>query len=456
MKTKLFSLLFLMLLIAVSGNLYSQHVLAHSTFPHPVVKTITRESVYPSTISYVETSQKHYFAYVDSTKWMTCCEIDSRINVRDFCIKDDTVFFCGVFDSLGSRGMWGWFRVDDLMAGSLLCRTYSQFVCGSHEVDTLHSIVVYDVQNERHIATVGTAVSGTDTRGCAIEISPSSAVMGGWCFTIGITPVQSQEKINQVCVTDNYVITSGPATSASGFEVYRRHPKSDIFQTGGPQDEYWFFPASHSFFGHRITQDFRITHLKDDLVGSAFRIYTSGNSGVLVFVHDMATLTNGAVATLFACYGPTYSTQPMNVCGLKYDVSNNSLVLLMNGDSYSSPLGGPGSIVAEIPYVAAYNPSVTIHTLQNIILHSLDLYNGGHSLLCSGSDVTNANDMRFFVQPLAMGAICALSNTIYGQTDSFITKWDPSPFTKDKVTFICCNRRIPGKEFFAVPLDCRH
>ena len=127
-----------------------QHAMTAAQYPSDIVTTIIKEYNYPATVSYVETIDKHYFAFADASMSIINCEIDPQIFVNDFVIHDEMVYFCGIDNSNGTNGVWGWFKIQDLIAGNLVYETYSKFECNSFQVDSLHKIVAYN-DNGKHI-----------------------------------------------------------------------------------------------------------------------------------------------------------------------------------------------------------------------------------------------------------------------------------------------------------------
>ena len=417
-------------------SLSAQETITQTTYPDDIVKTIIKEYSFPATVSYVETKEHHYFAFADQSMAVINCEIDPDIFVRDFTILDDNVYFCGIRDGKQSNGIWGWFEISDLQNSNLTYDTYENFACGKHIVDTLHRIVAYVENDTLHIVTVGTTNEGATTDGCTIDITPNPNGGPAWMYTIGVTPDESIERINRICVTDNYVITSGPATNAADHEVYRIHRKNNLFATGGPQDEIWMFVISTFFPYKHNTENYEITHIKDDIVGMAIQTYNIGyysnhEPGLLVMGYDMTTLSIGTFTTLYPHYYQTNSYK-LNINGFKYDDNTDNMILLMNGNL----LSGSISVVAEIPLLSN---NVTTNTLHDQCLTSLDLYNFNNNFLSQGFDISQPNVSTYFTKPIGTTGFCSIKDVYRTNWFEFMTKWELWPYTVCVDEFDCIN-----------------
>ena len=80
-----------------------QHAVTQAVYPNDVERTIVREYVYPSTVSYVETAVEHYFAYADASLNVINCEFSHDISVTDMVLHDKFAYFCG-YNSISGPG----------------------------------------------------------------------------------------------------------------------------------------------------------------------------------------------------------------------------------------------------------------------------------------------------------------------------------------------------------------
>lgn len=437
MKKNIF---FFFVLTALLHSVKGQNAVTQAPYHTDIVKTIVKEFDYPATISYVETKTEHYFAFADQSMTVTNCEIDADIFVRDFVVIDNKVYFCGFRDGKSTSGIWGFFDIIGLQNANLSYEVYENFACNKEFVDTLHRLTVYtDNADIRHIVTVGTISGGNPSNGCIIDITPNTSGGTAWTYNIGVTPTYSGERINRICVTDNLIVTSGPAAMHSNLDVYRVYDRNNLFMPGGPQDEIWYFPLSSLHQYDHNPENYEITHINNDIVAMAIQIQDisyyyplQAHYGILVMAYDMSALSNGSISTLYSHYASTL-TDKLNVESLKYTQTNNELLLLLNGNT-PIPFYGTHSIVAEIPLLTT---TVTSSILTNQNLTSLDNYNSHQSFVCHGFDNTQPNEATYFTQPINTSPVCATQYIQIVTAPDFITKWDPMPLTLCQEKFDC-------------------
>ncbi|MBR4177674.1 MAG: hypothetical protein IKP34_04110 [Bacteroidales bacterium] len=432
---KKYFLLLFMLLTAFNDLCFCQNAITQAAYPHNIVKTIVREYVYPATVSYVETEKSHYFAYADQSMTVINCEIDNNFFVNDFVIFDDRVYFCGLKNGNNPVGIWGYFDIVNLKHGNLTYNIYENFVCGNNYVDTLHRIVAYEYLRHnipdvsKHIVVVGTVTDGNRTNGCTIDITPNLSGSTMWNYTIGVTPDVTGERINRICVTDNLVVTAGPATIYSDFDVYRIHDKHNLFATGGPQDEIWHFPLSSVNQYDHNAENYEITHINGDTIATAIQIFDIDtehyNFGILELAYDMSSLTNGMINTVYEHYVNTQFEKYL-VEGLRYDNRRRKLILLLYGKIPNSLPSFKGGIVAEIPLQSI---NVSLSLLPKNKLMSLDLYNSQNNILCQGLDITQPLVTTYFTQPISASSVCSTPDTYISTDPDFITKSYQATYT---------------------------
>lgn len=441
MKKKFFIPLLCLIMTASVTSLSAQQAITKAQFPYDITKTIVKEYIFPSTVSYVETKGVHYFAFADASMNVFYQEFDKNIFVQDFKIFKEFVYFCGYDKTNGCQGVWGYFKVLDLKTSNAPYNTYSSFNCSKHTVDTLHSIVVYSIQSSINIVTVGTTTDGGSVKnGCTIHITPSTSGIYNWDYTIGVTPDATDERIKYLCETDNLIVSAGSSSLFSDMETYRVHKKSDIFSVTGQQDDIWYFAYSTAYPYLRNTDKFAITHTMGDNMAMAFqskKILPSPTDCILLYEYDMSTLTNGTSSTLNPLAVST-STYPFEVEGLVYSSNSNSLSLLMTGHLPFSPLNGYGSIVAEITPGTTY---ANLHGLKDIELHSIDNYNYKQNFVCLGTDLNDYKNATFYTQPLNTSINCTDNAYIFGVDPIFLTKMHTYPYKLCSDSFNCNQKK---------------
>lgn len=419
-----------------------QHVITRSPYPNNVIKTIIKEYNFPSTISYVETIHNHYFSFSDTNMSIVNCEIDKNLFICDFILLKDEVYFCGYDNNAQTVGIWGKFDINGLINGNLTYELYDNFVCGQTYADTLNSLVVYDKQGTTTFVVVGSVNDGTSIpRGCTIEITPSTVGTYAWNYAMGVTPDDRMENIKHVCLTDNFIITSGHTNWTSSFEVYRRHLRNNIFAAGGPQDQYWTFPTSNNPRYVHYYYPYAITHIGGDTIVAVLSYENISapphQYGLIVKTYDMSNPVMGVTSSHFVFNQNTY-TELLSVHGLKYDKLNKSIVLLLYGTIPLNP--NTVSIISEIPITSTTPTPYRMHYSDLFKLTSIDLYNNSQSIVCQGYNVNNNSLVHFYTQPLAIGAQCLDNYSNDCPNEIYITKGDPSPY-------IICNGSFNCKEY---------
>ncbi|MCR4815989.1 MAG: hypothetical protein K5842_02245 [Bacteroidales bacterium] len=437
-------ILSLVIFVTVSVYVSGQVAMTRAVFPDAIQKTIVREYSYPSTVSYVETATAHYFAYADASMSVTCCEIDKALFVRDFTIIDDTVYFCGIDRTIGCVGLWGYFSVTDLASGSMHYSIYNSFACNKKQVDTLHAIAVYYESGTKHNVVVGTATDGSSiVNGCTIDITPSASAPSFWDYTIGVTSDNTNEDINHVCVTDNFVITA-QSYGYWDMEFYRIHKRSSLFAPGGQQDAPWYFSYPSPIVGGRRIDKFALTHVENDVMAMAFQTeipnYQSNNyKAILLYEYDMSTLSTSVVSTLYSLLVNIYS-DTLEVEGLKYYKNSKDFVILLQGETPTSPLYGTGSVIATLHQGAT---NFSLQYAPNIVFQSLDKYNSQQNYLCLGYDNIQNSELLYYTQPLNISTVCVGDLLFQGTQPLFMTKQIQSPYMICSGTFGCADIQSP-------------
>ncbi len=435
MKRTNFLLLASMLIVFGIDSAVAQHALTQAQYPSAVQRTIVREYIFPATVSYVETASEHYFSYADASMTVRNVEISYDITVTDFAVHNNLVYFCG-YNNFTGYGVWGWFDVTYLIAGTLNYYIYDNFECSGSYADSLFSLAVFEEQGQLHVATVGSTIDGTGNKwSCLIDITGTEGVATGWNYRIGLSQCNliKPNRNTRVCVTDNYVVTAGEMDISYCSEGYRFHRRSDVFLAGGPQDSVYTFTSYGEWSNHNGI-DMAMTHTNGDSVASAVYWYGPGSypvtTGILVNVYDInQVITSWAVS-------PVYSKQAnlpsivLKIRDLVFSPMHNELVLLMN-----LSLSAMSSIIAELPLPLA--ASINYSVLQDQTLTSLDLYNGQHSILAQGYDNTNTNATTYYTQPLSTVPLCATSGSYPLSSNTYASKTNHCPYTVCSNSFKC-------------------
>lgn len=444
MKTITLSKILVLLaaLASFSGTARGQHRITEVKYPSVVGHTIVKEYTFPATVSYVETATGHYFASADASMSVLNAQIDPNIHVRDFVIFEDYVYFCGFDNSQQATvGVWGWFRIPDLVTSSMSYYVYSGFHCVQRYADTLKGIVAFrDHMNTLHVAVCGSVSDGSaSNQSCMLDLT-GVAGSPNWNCTMGVTPITPgyYEKITRICLTDNLVVTVGTVPMGCGIVNHRVHRRNDMFLSGGPQDSSIYFPGdvwprpwSHA-----------ICHVQGDTVAVAVKHDKNTivpNEGVMMYVFDASLVYVGMNAAHAIELDLGQYTNTSDIFDIRYSRPHREVTLLMSGGF----LMGTGSTVYEWP-TAPIPPAVTPTFLSDRRMISLDNYNTQQHFLTMGTDNSDPSKVNYFIQSLQSGAVCATKLLpLYGGLD-YAVKIDKTPYTVC-TSVLTCEKREPVK-----------
>ena len=414
-----------------------QHAVVQANYPNDVERTIVREYVYPATVSYVESSIEHYFAYADATMTVTNSEISHDLYVTDLALHGQFAYFCG-YSTVSGLGVWGWFDVSTLISGALNYYIHDNFICNTLYVDSLFSLAVYEESGTLHIATVGSTTDGASKkRACLIDITGTEGSATGWNYRMGLSECEFNyfNRLTEICVTDKYIVAAGEADPGFCSEGYRIHLRGNPFMVGGPQDTLYTFTRGGNSPDHN-GKDMALTHTAGDTFASAVYFYntqpSSNPDGVLVNVYDVAQVLTGSGATpVYSMRSPIPPTCKYNIRDLVYNKFNNTLLLLLSGCIYSYN----GSMISELPLpLPAGGNSIY---LQDIYLTSLDNYKSQQNFVAQGYDGTDPKQSTSFTQPLSTTPHCA-STVIYPAVPSnYSEKTHPCSYKVCADSFKC-------------------
>lgn len=442
------SCLIIILFLCAAVEAVCQNAVVQATYPNDVVRTIVREYSHPATVSYVETTVEHYFAYADASMAVTNCEISHDLYVTDLALHGKFAYFCG-YNTVSGLGVWGWFDISSLMAGSLSYYIYDDFRCNVLYADSLFSLALYEEQGQLHIATVGSTTDGASKKtACLIDITGAEGTASGWNYSMGLSECESNyfNRLTEVCVTDKYIVAAGSTILSFCSEGYRFHLRSNPFMAGGPQDSLYFFPRVTTYYNSpdHNGEDMAMTHTQGDTFASVTYCY-NGNNGVLVNVYDInQILTIPWSSPIYSKY-TNIQGNSFHINDLIYNKTSNSLYLLTNGQITSYM----GSFITELP-LPLPTPISPIY-VQDVYLTSLDNYNSQQSFLAQGYDGNNPQRITYYTQPLSTAPLCAtpqLSNT---NDADYGAKTHYCPYTVCNGVFNCS--KTPQAAKLTIPIE---
>ncbi len=451
MKTATLSKIFVLLaaLASFSGTARGQHRITEVQYSDKINRTIVREYEFPATVSYVETADTHFFVYADASMQVFCAPVDKDIYVRDFVIHGKYAYFCGFRSGNVTKGIWGWFNVDDLVNGAVTYNTFSDFQCQPQYVDTIHSLAVHEEQNGFHIAMVGANTDGASMRRwCLIDVWGTPGSSTGWQYEMGIPFCNNCpcDRLTRICVTDNYIVAAGNYINPAHSETYRIHSRNSVF--GGPQNYIYAYPLFGDGFMHDSTL-FAMTHVYGDLIAVANKAHkiflNTPYDGILVNVYDIAlTVAYTNVSPVYSmCFSlNNFPSTGYSICDLRYSANQSILHLLLSGTSLPNT-SSPGSIIAELSIPPGVSGPYT--TINDRILLSLDNYYSQGNTLAAGFDNTNSTKMNYYTQPLQSTPQCGTQSPFPYTSNGYKGKKDYSPYTICTDSFKCKDNKSDVK-----------
>lgn len=369
-----------------------------------ITKTIVREWQPQKIITYIETDHNHYFACGTSSGTLTLGDFDSTFTINDFEIANDYVYFCGKDD--WDRHFFGWFKIQDFFFNNGQYYVHRQ---GQSPIHPFDHLAVYENNNKVNIVAIGYY----NNESFATAISGVAGDPLSWSHTFGRSS-RFREHMYDVVVTDKYFVIGGTLYDSEGGVALRMIDKFLLFSGAPIYDKAYIYakqyPAPSASLSH-----IELASLPGDIVAATVvwkhqplpSTIVDGSMVQLYDINDLLTNINVfPISTTLSRHNETLSNKL--IVDLKYDATSNLLYLLENISINNSTQN----------IVSQWNPlgSTTIpYFLNNLTQQSLDIYNGGGSLVSVGPDSANPTTLNFFFQPTS-------SNTPCGSADSLTTE----------------------------------
>lgn len=407
-------------MLTMTLGISAQEYLVETTYPSPIQKTIVRSHVHPSTVSYVVSGKDKYFSYADASMTVRKRRIDSDIEVNDFYVTEDYVCFCGYKKTTVKEGLVGWFKIADFFTGT---GTYYQY----HSFDW----VVDKVEEFAHIESLGgrrTVLVGNTVGGSALVMGLTGLLGSatGWTYEVGVS-TEPTEVINQVCLTDNYVVTTGRSFNYA-VETIRILDRNNLFVALGPYHAIYYYPSCGTGTWTRTTDAMSaaLTHVVGDQFAVAERVYTLSSTSVygteIKVIDAVQTLLNPYSAIpvykmfipAFPLINTTYRISEMCYCS-----AAKRLALL------TKDFRLPGqSEITEIPLPLPLSGSVDCFQKPGKTLQSIVPYNYGADYVCEGHDDVIQATASYYTKPVGYSGICMPNNSITFQEYEYQSKRD--------------------------------
>lgn len=292
-------------LMLLSFSLHAQQSsLLHANFISNIDKTIIRQMAHPQSVSYVETQSDHFFVlFINNYSPLITVSIDTTYPVNDFVILGDFVFFCG--SNIAGQGFFGHFNIQDFFYGShSYSVTTTAFVSPSSVVSSFDKMVADTLNGNWKLYAIGQVLPGQYVVADVLyHMSPAYV-----SYTIGELDINYNERLFDIILTDNYVVTTGfKSESTWGISVcVRNYRKSSVFLPGGPQDRATIFnQASNPSIKFDAAQ-IVASHTQADSFATALYWRKNGSN------NDTGTMLNLfhiAPNSDVSCIGTIYTTQ---------------------------------------------------------------------------------------------------------------------------------------------------
>lgn len=420
----------LILMLSCTNWVQAQSRLAQTQYTNPISNQIVRCYNQTNIISYLVSGNDHYFVLDDNSGTLIHQTIQKNYDVNDFVVYNDYVFFCGQ-NTLSSSAFVGFFDINDLFynegsfhitEGFLTSISSNSSSSGwfvltnSDSVQNLTKLIAFkDSLGETTVVAIG---STKDDIACVIELKLLSGQQG-WNYTTGTVSQSwaSNERMERICLTDNYVVTGGYSMNDSRFICFRIFHRNSLFAADVIQDTVHYY--SHNYYStptdvYSISypiKEFAITDMDSDRIAVFslwnYDISSSGADGHMLSVIDIRkTLTTLGCNQVYSVsmYYPSSYNRP--IYDIRYNAQQAVLYFLFTTDS---PIG-QYSFLGQMPYPPVANQFVTSY-FTDIVYSSLDSYDA-NSFLIFGQETAQPQVAYWFNESLGTSSNCAQSYTI--------------------------------------------
>ncbi len=367
-KMKKKSLTFLLCLIASLTALAQSGWISTTRLPGDIRETIVRRYQADYSISHIQTTKGHYFAWSDNQTSIILVGIDSSYKVTDFEISGDIVCFCGAYDyGPNMYGFVGWFSIPHLFGGtdnyhifstSFLTLIQSPDIYTHSHVTAFNDLTIFE-NIEDQLGRVHIALVGRDAkwRPCVAELKGFFGT-SNWAYTTGASDV-SDGTLDQIVATDNYIVAAGAMPDGMSMPLRIFH-KTAMFTSypilGDIMHRYLASSSQPCSYPTNNYNGFKMTHTNGDTVATLSLFYDASYLNSDGFVTHIINASGTAYdpdgspcASSRIEYNP-YGSYAVN--RLTYSNTNN----ILRGLAWSNnPLTGTTSMMGEqaYPFIAS-------------------------------------------------------------------------------------------------------
>lgn len=361
-----------------------------------VTKTIIRETATFHSISYFETAIGHYFAYYDgSSGSVITVPININFSVNDFVISDDSVFFCGIFYTIGSIGH---FNIQDFFYGShtyynTSFNFYYNTAASPVYVRSFDKMVAFSDSGIRKVAAIGMLTNNSyAVMEARYAFSPNNTTVSYVVGTAG-------DAVLDIALTDNYVVTAGfnSILGVGPLPFVRVYERGSLFQSGGPQDTVTFFSKYGSQTVRFNARQLVLSHLQgDDFALAAYwrNLNATTDTGTFISLqniaanHDVSWISS-MVTTQYRQNGgwQLHGLTPMDNSSYFYLLQTAEIVNLSTDESLLFML------TPSMFSLAPYGGTMTVKQMNRPQLTSIDARAGYWGFVSCGIDYITPDNM---------------------------------------------------------------
>ena len=397
-------------LLCTIGLSYGQGVVVHNIllenkFKDDITKTIVR-SYNNNSISYIEGNIKHCFVAMSYSPTDTGhnfnlvetkeIQIDNSYIVNDFKIVDSSyVYLCGKhIKNNDSLGFIGFFELSEFLAGNdnTVIEVNDDFrqKINNYTVKVSNLIkmeVFFGGGDKFHVVAIGET---SDSRSCIVEMKTDMVGDINGTYQLGISTCKT-ERINDIAVTDNYVVTVGTCYLAP-YSTIRRYLKHDIFSNIVNHDTAYLYPPNESISATEYLADdinnILITPIQGDTIAIASYCYNSANqtphlNGTLIRIYDVSSTPEPSMLASISI-NQNYYNGDWKLKEFQYNPVFKTFELLQNMED------APNSLVNLFSKIYLNNVFlVESAKYYDIEFSSFDNYFSSQYNILSGYDINN-------------------------------------------------------------------
>ncbi len=341
------------------------------------------------------------------------------MDVLDFEIMGDTVWFCGVYKNAallgGSAGVVGMFDIPGAFAGSeqvhyIVLSSWIMFLPSIPPEEDIYvrNLSKIDVFNDAEYGTVAAMIGDAYLYHSSLEqrvATVSAYITSGSSWQVFSSfPKDGRMVLTDIACLDDMVVTAGHGLSNTHCITKTYHRTSDF--PAQPYDTYMF--DSIYCVGANPMGTVLATHVEGNVVALA---QLDKKPGTLLHLLEFDNVTGHpqmitqSRKTIFA--GCDINNCPWKLEELRYSGQNMTLHILECGVLPDDPT--MGSLLWKFPLLYNGEPAAEVQQMTNLTQASMDVDIDNHPVMSGGVNATGMLDVHTFVTG---GVFHTLDNTI--------------------------------------------